>query len=190
MLRKLVGIVTAFTVGHSLTLIGGAYLGWKLPVQPVEIAIALSILISALHAWTPLFAGRETWVAGLFGLIHGMAFATIIAAFALDPLHKAQAILGFNLGIELVQLAIIVMLLPALVVFGALPQWHGVRRALALFSGIAAALWIAERAASIDLLPARWIEVALSHTAWPMLLASAAAIIVALRRRGSGSANA
>ena len=153
MVRKLAAIITAFTVGHSLTLLGGAFLGWTLPTQPVEIAIALSILISAIHAWRPLFAGREMFVAGGFGLIHGLAFATTISAFALDPFHKAQAILGFNLGIELVQLGIILVLLTLLIWFGRRPLYQRVRAALALPAGILAILWMIERIAGVSIIP-------------------------------------
>src|SRR5438045_3779903 len=106
-LGRLAGVVSAFTLGHSVTLIGGAFFGWRLPAQPVEVAIAVSILVSAVHAARPLFAGREPWVAAGFGLVHGLAFATVIGNFGLDPLEKAQSILGFNLGIELVQLAVV-----------------------------------------------------------------------------------
>ncbi len=106
-------MVTAFTIGHSITLIGGAFFGWALPSRPVEVLIAISILVSAIHACRPLFPGREAWVAGGFGLVHGLAFATLIGRFGLEPLQKAQSILGFNLGIELVQLGVVLAILPA-----------------------------------------------------------------------------
>ena len=50
-LKDVILYVSMFTIGHSLTLIGGAFFGWKLPAQPVEIGIAVSILVSAIHAW-------------------------------------------------------------------------------------------------------------------------------------------
>jgi HupE / UreJ protein len=138
-------IITAFTIGHSLTLIAGAALGWQLPVQPVEIAIALSVLISAAHAARPIFPGREAWVAGGFGLIHGMAFATVIANFALPAGERALAILGFNLGIELVQIALALMFLPALLWLSKRPIWPVVRTVSASVAGVAALVWLAQR---------------------------------------------
>lgn len=76
---KLLKIVTAFTIGHSFTLLIGA-LGWvKLPIQPVEVLIAISILVSAVHAIYPLFFGKEMYVAAGFGLVHGLAFATVLS---------------------------------------------------------------------------------------------------------------
>ena len=154
MLGRLIWLVTAFTIGHSLTLIAGAYGGWALPVQPVEIGIALSVLVSAIHAWRPIFPGRERLVAGAFGLIHGLAFATIIGAFSLDPLHKAQAILGFNLGIELVQLGVVLLVAPILARYGGSPAYARFRVAAALFAATVALIWIGERSFGFDLIPA------------------------------------
>src|SRR5262249_20361578 len=70
-LRRIVQVVTAFTLGHSITLVLGA-LGWaSLPGAVVESAIALSILVSAVHALVPIFRGREVYIASGFGLVHG-----------------------------------------------------------------------------------------------------------------------
>ena len=144
-LHNLVAVVTAFTIGHSLTLIGGAFFDWKLPAQPVEIGIAISILVSALHAWRPLFAGREAFVAAGFGLIHGLAFATLIGRFGLDPLQKAKSILGFNIGIELVQLMVVAATMPALVLLARTRFYPAFRTAAAALAGAAAIAWTIER---------------------------------------------
>jgi HupE / UreJ protein len=144
-LRHVFLIITAFTIGHSLTLIAGAALSWQLPVQPVEIAIALSVLISAIHAARPIFPGREAWVAGGFGLIHGMAFATVIANFALPPGERALAILGFNLGIELVQIALALLFLPVLLWLCRSPAWPMMRTSAASLAGVAALVWLVQR---------------------------------------------
>jgi hypothetical protein len=81
---RLLKIVTAFTVGHSTTLLVGA-LGWvKLSGQPVEILIAVSILVSAIHAMRPIFPGKKTFIAAGFGLIHGLAFATVLSNLELS----------------------------------------------------------------------------------------------------------
>ncbi len=145
LLRKLIAVVSAFTIGHSITLIGGAFLGWSLPSRPVEVGIALSILISAVHAARPIFAGREALIAAGFGLIHGLAFATVISAFALDPWFKAQAILGFNLGIELVQLGVVLAALPLLVLLGRSAVYARVRPVAAAMTGAIALVWIVQR---------------------------------------------
>jgi hypothetical protein len=186
MARRLVAVVTAFTIGHSLTLIGGAFLGWQLPSQPVEILIALSILVSAVHAWRPLFAGREALIAGGFGLVHGLAFATLIGNFGLEPLQKAQSILGFNLGIEIVQLAVVAAVLPSLLIFGRMAVYRRLRIGGALFAGVAAVAWIVERTVGTRNVLGEAIDGGLAHSPWLLLALSVAAIAAAWVRRRAG----
>ncbi len=144
-LRRILLIVTAFTLGHSLTLLVGA-LGWvRLPGQPVEVLIALSILVSAVHAIRPLFPGREAVVAAGFGLVHGLAFAGTLTNLHLDTVPMALSILGFNLGIELMQVGIIALVIPWLILLSQKPYYGGLRRAGAVFSAVAATAWVIER---------------------------------------------
>ena len=144
-IRRLIGIVTAFTVGHSITLLAGA-VGWlRLPGQPVEILIAVSILVSAVHALRPLFPGREALIAAGFGLVHGLAFASTLSNLTLDPGRMALSILGFNIGIEVMQLFVIALTIPWLILLSRTPVYAGVRIVGALFAGIAALAWITER---------------------------------------------
>jgi hypothetical protein len=144
-LTRLLWIVTAFTLGHSLTLLLGA-LGWvRLPSQPVEVLIAVSILVSAVHAVRPLFPGREAWIAAGFGLVHGLAFASTLANLHLDAGPMALSILGFNLGIELMQLLIIGLTIPWLILLSRMSVYQYVRILGALLAGIAALAWIVER---------------------------------------------
>lgn len=145
-LLQLLKIVSAFTVGHSLTLLIGA-LGWvRLPGQPVEILIAVSILVSAIHAVRPWFAGRETFVAAGFGLVHGLAFAGSIAEYGFSPWTLASTILGFNLGIELMQLAVVAVMIPWLILLARTKFYPLVRIIGAVFGGVAALGWIGQRA--------------------------------------------
>ena len=184
--RRLVGVVSAFTIGHSLTLLGGAFLGWRLPTQPVEVLIAVSILVSSVHAWRPLFAGREPWVAAGFGLIHGLAFATLIGHFGLEPLQKAQSILGFNIGIELVQLAVVATIMPALVMLAQTRTYPALRVGAAIVSGGAAIAWIVERVTGAQNPVGRAIDAGLVHAPWLVLILTAGAFLAKLaeRRRG------
>ncbi|MBS0503542.1 MAG: HupE/UreJ family protein [Proteobacteria bacterium] len=175
-LHNLVAVVTAFTIGHSVTLIGGAFFGWRLPAQPVEVGIAISILVSAIHAWRPLFAGREAFVAAGFGLIHGLAFATLIGRFGLDPLQKAKSILGFNLGIELVQLMVVAAAMPALVLLARTRFYPAVRTGGAALAGIAATAWIIERSFGTENPVGRAIDAGLGHAPWLWALLTLAAV--------------
>ncbi len=138
-------IVSAFTVGHSLTLILGAVLRLDIPSQPIEALIAVSILVSAVHALRPIFPGREVWVAGGFGLVHGMAFSFTLAALQLSTSQMALSLLGFNLGIEAMQLVVIALTIPWLMLLVRTPVYPTVRTVGALIAGVAAVGWLLER---------------------------------------------
>lgn len=148
-LLRLFKIVTAFTIGHSITLLIGA-LGWiHLPSQWIEVAIALSILVSAFHAISPLFYGKEMYIAGGFGLIHGMAFSNTLVNLDLSSKQLALSILGFNLGIELMQLFIIIIVMPFLLFLSKKEHFYKYFRVIgAVLASIAAFAWLIERITS------------------------------------------
>jgi hydrogenase/urease accessory protein HupE len=98
-LLQIVRIVTAFTLGHSLTLALAAIGLVHVPNRPIEVLIAASILVSAVNAMRPLFPGREAAIAAFFGLIHGLAFATALSDLVFDRSYQLASILGFNIGI-------------------------------------------------------------------------------------------
>jgi hypothetical protein len=165
-LRRIVKVVTAFTVGHSVTLVVGA-LGWaRLPGAVVESAIALSILVSAIHALVPIFRGREVYIAGGFGLVHGLAFAATLTGFGFDPWMLVSSVLGFNLGIEAFQLLVILATMPALVLLARSRVYGPVRVCGAALTGIAAAAWLAERAFGWANPVAPLVEGVASHALW------------------------
>lgn len=169
-LMRTVKVVTAFTLGHSITLVLGA-LGWaRLPATLVESVIALSILVSAVHSLIPIFRGREVFIAGGFGLVHGLAFASTLAGYGLDPWTLASSLLGFNLGIEAFQLLIILATMPWLVLLARSRIYGPFRVAGAALTGIAAAAWFAERAFGLANPITPLVEAAASRAPW--LLAS------------------
>ncbi|AUD07161.1 hypothetical protein CWM47_04495 [Spirosoma pollinicola] len=144
-LKRLLAIITAFTAGHSITLLAGS-LGWvRLPSQPVEMLIAVSILVSAVHAVRPIFPGREAWIAAGFGLIHGLAFSSTLANLQLDAGPMALSILGFNVGIELMQLFIIVLTIPWLMLLSRTQVYSVFRLTAAFLAAVAASAWVIER---------------------------------------------
>jgi HupE / UreJ protein len=164
--RRIVKVVTAFTLGHSITLVFGA-LGWvSLPGALVESAIAFSILISAVHAFVPVFRGREVLIAGGFGLVHGLAFAATLTGFGFDPLTMVSSVLGFNLGIEAVQLLVILAAMPWLVLLARTRVYGPFRITGAAFTGIAAAAWLAERTFGWANPIVPIVESAASHVLW------------------------
>jgi hydrogenase/urease accessory protein HupE len=105
--RTLVGVVTAFTLAHSLTLAAAA-LGWvHVPQRFVELAIALSIAYVACDNLLRREA-RDPWLeAFLFGLLHGLGFAGFLSDALTDEPLILTALVGFNVGVELGQLAFV-----------------------------------------------------------------------------------
>lgn len=144
-LRRLASIITAFTIGHSITLLIGSFDWFRLPSQPVEIGIAISILVSAVHAIRPLFPGKEMYVAAGFGLIHGLAFASVLSDMNLSTTSLVFSIVGFNLGIELMQLCIVAVVVPWLLLLSQTKFYHWFRLLGASATAVCAIAWIAER---------------------------------------------
>jgi hypothetical protein len=144
-LVQILRIVTAFTLGHSLTLALSVFRLVNVPNKPVEVLIAVSILISAIHALRPLFPGREALIAASFGLVHGLAFASALNELGVTGWYQLISLLGFNLGIETMQLAVVVVTLPALILLSRTPWYAVARIAGALFAIIASGSWIVER---------------------------------------------
>jgi hypothetical protein len=87
-------IVTAFTIGHSSTLALAAFGLLHVPSRPIEVLIAISILVSAIHALRPMFPGKEARIATFFGLIHGLAFASRLGALGLGRWERVAGILA------------------------------------------------------------------------------------------------
>ena len=138
-------IVTAFTAGHSITLAASAMDVVHVPSRPIEVLIAFSILVSAMHALRPVFPGREAVVAGCFGLVHGLAFATTLAGLGLGRWDRVASIFGFNLGIEAMQLVVVGIALPSLILLSRTCLYSSIRTAGAIFAGAIAISWIAQR---------------------------------------------
>lgn len=149
-LVQILRVVTAFTLGHSITLALGASGLVGLRSRPVEVMIAVSILVSALHALRPIFPGREPVIAAGFGLVHGLAFATTLQNLGIGAWQRLASILGFNLGIETMQLIVVCTILPSLVLLSRTPAYKFFRYIGATFAGVAACGWIVERLFGVD----------------------------------------
>ncbi|WP_224364329.1 HupE/UreJ family protein [Hyalangium versicolor] len=162
-LSRILGVVTAFTAGHSITLAAAALGVLRLPSQPVEVLIAVSILVSAVHSVRPIFPGREPWVSAAFGLVHGLAFATVLADLGFDSWALASSILGFNLGIEAMQAAVVMLVLPWLLLWSRAPGFTVLRITGATVAGAAACGWVLERALGVSSPLGPWIESTAAH---------------------------
>ena len=147
-------IVTAFTVAHSITL-SLATLGLVAPPSRwVESAIALSVVLAALNNVWPLVHGRRWLVAFGFGLIHGFGFASVLQDLGLPREALVLALVGFNLGVEAGQLAIIAVFLPlAFAARRTAFYRRGVLVAGSLLIALVAGIWLVERAFNLKVLP-------------------------------------
>lgn len=105
-------VVTAFTLAHSITLTLAALEAVTLPSRLVESAIAASVAVAALNNVWPWFTRRRAAVAFGFGLIHGFGFASVLADLGLPKQSLLLSLLGFNVGVELGQIAIVALFLP------------------------------------------------------------------------------
>jgi HupE / UreJ protein len=175
-LSRIVAIITAFTLGHSITLSLAAMGTLHVPARPVEALIAASILISALHALRPLFPGKEAWIAAAFGLVHGLAFATTLERLGLSHWDRVAGILAFNLGIETMQLIVVAVVLPSLVLMSRTRFYGALRICGGAFAIAASAGWLAERIFDIQTPVDRVVNALARHG----LLISFGALLVSL----------
>jgi hypothetical protein len=145
-LSVMVRVVTAFTVGHSLTLgLAGAGI-LALPPRLVEIAIATTIAWVAVENALAR-GGHHRWLlAGGFGLIHGLGFYGALAERGLGEAGLVGALLGFNLGVEMGQLTVVALAWGPLV-WWARRSWYEVSARIGSVVVLVVALgWVVERA--------------------------------------------
>jgi hydrogenase/urease accessory protein HupE len=154
--RRLLGTVTAFTLGHSVTL-ALAILGFvRVPQQPIEVGIAFSIYVLAIElapreSRKPTLLQRAPWLAaGLFGLLHGLGFAGALVQVGLPQGEIPLALFSFNVGIEAGQIVFVGVVLAAWAALRALPVRWPARAAYvpAYAMGTLAAFWFFQRLAA------------------------------------------
>jgi len=146
--RRLIATVTAFTVAHSVTLALAATGVVNVARAPVEASIAVSVLLvasEALHDRPTVTRTRPSVVAFLFGLVHGLGFAGALSELGLPRAALGRALVSFNVGVELAQLAIVgaLFLLSRITLAG--ERATKVRRATCYVLGAAGAYWLFDR---------------------------------------------
>lgn len=145
-------VVAAFTVAHSITL-SLAVLGYvSLPARWVESAIAASVVLAALNNIYPLCANRRALLAFSFGLIHGLGIASVLLDMDLPAAQRLVSLLGFNLGVEFGQLAIVSVVLPIISLFSRYPLYPlVVLKAGSTGIMLVALVWLLERSLDMQL---------------------------------------
>ena len=152
-LREVLWVVTAFTIAHSITLTLAAMGLVSLPSRLVESAIAASVVLAAANNLKPLVEHRRWMVAFGFGLIHGFGFASVLAELGLPQETLVLSLLGFNLGVETGQLAIVGVFLPLAYALRATGFYRrGVFIGGSLLTLGIALVWLIERAFDLKLI--------------------------------------
>lgn len=144
-------IATAFTIAHTITLTLGGLGIVEISPRIVEPLIAISIVLAALHNIRPKFFNKEWMIAFGFGLVHGFGFASLLSGLGLDRANRAVSLLGFNLGIELGQVAIIIMVFPLLFLLRRTRAYLTLMKIGSWALAIIASMWFIDRVFSIDL---------------------------------------
>ncbi|MEX2141777.1 MAG: HupE/UreJ family protein [Pirellulales bacterium] len=139
-------IVTVFTIAHSITLWLAVMEYVTLPSRLVESTIALSIVITALNNLYPVLPLSGWAIAFVFGLVHGFGFANVLLDLGLSSLTLGVALLGFNVGVELGQIAIVLVFLPlAFLLRGTAFYRWAVLRFGSVLVAIVGGIWLVER---------------------------------------------
>jgi len=143
---KILRIVTAFSVAHSITLTLAALDILELPSRWVESAIAASVILAAAISVVPRLGRHLIGLTFCFGLIHGLGFAGVLSELGLPVSSRIAALAAFNIGVEFGQLAIVILAIPLIMI------WRNsdfyLRRAVPAVSASIAALasvWLFER---------------------------------------------
>jgi len=151
-LWRVLKIATFFTIAHSITFTL-AGMGW-LPTPPskiVEAIIAGSIAAAALHNLRPIFPNREWSLSFAFGLFHGMGFASLVSELDVSRSSQLISLLGRNVGIEIGQVVVILVLFPALFLLRRTLSYSPFLKVCSVVLAGLAVLWMIERLFEVDL---------------------------------------
>lgn len=144
-------IVTFFTIAHTITLSLASLGIVNLPSRWVESIIAFSIGLAAYHNIKPIFMGKEWVIAFVFGLFHGFGFATVLSELGFKGENLSLSLLGFNIGVELGQIVIILLIFPILYLIRKSKLYPKLLVWLSVLLMVISLYWLVERAFEIDM---------------------------------------
>ena len=152
-LHSVLKIVTVFTIAHSITLWLAVMEYVVLPSQLVESTIAFSIIVTAANNLFPFMKVPGWAIAFVFGLIHGFGFANVLIDLGLSSVNLAISLLGFNVGVELGQLAIVAVFLPIAFLLRKTKFYEiAVLKIGSVVIAIIAVIWMVERIGNFEIL--------------------------------------
>lgn len=153
MLSDVLKTVTAFTISHSITLIIASLELFLPPARIIETIIAISIAVAAWNNLRPFLPNRSWLIAFLFGFIHGFGFANVLQDLVAERASFASILFGFNLGVELGQLAIVAVALPILYLLHRGRHYLTIVKVGSSFAIVIALLWAIERGFALSFMP-------------------------------------
>lgn len=148
----IVKVVTFFTIAHTITLTLASLEIVNLPSRFVESIIAFSIGLAAYHNIRPIFKMKDWIIAFIFGLFHGFGFASVLSDLGLTNEFLTLSLLGFNLGVEIGQLAIIAAIFPILFLLRKLKLYPKLLVYLSVLLIVISLYWFIERVFDINLM--------------------------------------
>ena len=181
-LWRVLKIVTMFTVAHSITFtLAGLDLVPLPSSKVVESIIAISIAAAALHNIRPVAPNKEWLIAFVFGLFHGMGFASLVEALDVPRSTQLLSLVGRNLGIEIGQAVVVVLLFPGLFLLRRTRWYRPFFVSASVLLAVISVGWMIERVAEVDLGVSGWIEPAVElpqAIIWVALFTMAAAALL------------
>lgn len=151
--RELVKIVTSFTLAHSITLVLATLEVIQLPSRIVETAIAATIVYVAIENFWIKETKYRWMLTFCFGLIHGFGFAGVLRELSLPTQGLVRSLVGFNVGVELGQLVIVLALFPILTFVTKMKYRLYVQNTISAMIALCGFCWFFDRAFGIDFMP-------------------------------------
>ena len=153
--------LTAFTLAHAIVLTPAVLGMVNVPARLVEPAVALTIMLAAFDNIHPILPRLRWQVAFLFGLIHGLSFASVLGPMRLPPLGFALALGSFNIGVEAGQIALALLLVPiAFVLRHESVYCRLIAPGVSICALFLAGIWFVDRAFALNLQSLRPIAIA------------------------------
>lgn len=147
----IIKVITFFTIAHTITLTLASLEIVSLPSRVVESIIALSIGLAAYHNIIPIFRGKDWVIAFVFGLFHGFGFASVLGDLGIKGEFLTMTLFGFNLGVEIGQVAIIALIFPILFFIRKIKFYPRFLVYLSVLLIVISLYWFVERAFDYDM---------------------------------------
>lgn len=177
----------ALITGQFIAIVLGAFQWVPLPFIFFEIGMIMTILIMALHVFTPILRGKEIPACFIFGLIHGFAFAKFVSILHLETGRLLLSVIAFSLGIMSIALFLTLIIIPWLIIICKNGHYKWLRISIAMVAVLTSIAWLIESISGNQNIITPFTENMYRHPLWVLLvlilLATASEITVRLTRK-------